>query len=370
MKILVVSKYFLPFFGGIESVVYYNAKYLAKKGHDVVVIASEHKKGLPKTETIDGIGVVRVPTLFKFSAAPINPAVFFEVMKRDFDICNIHEPNPFNNFLACAACFLKKKPFVVTYHSDIIGRGGILKPFFWLYKNFTQRIIFARAKMIMPTSPQYVRISDTLPSVDRKKITVIPNGVDLAKFRHLKKKRRKNEVLFIGRLIYYKGLDVLIKAMKEVVERVPDAKLKIAGTGELEAELKALAKQLKLEKNIKFLGRVSDKELERLLNESAVFVLPSVHRSEAFGIVILEAMSAGCPVITTDISGTVYAAGDAGIIVKNKNVGDLADAIIRVLKDEKLQKRMSKLGLKQAKRFQWKNIAEMTEQVYKKVLRI
>ena len=371
MKILVVSKYFKPYEGGIETVVYENTRYLVKKGHEVTVIASEHKKGLKKEETIEGIKVIRVPTWFNLSGAPINPGVFLEVIKRDFDIAHLHAPNPFNNVLASIALVLKRKPWVVTYHSDIIGRKGLLfGSLFWFYKNIIQRyFVLGLAKQVMPTSPQYIKISDTLPFIRKSKITVIPNGVDLSKFKPSKSKRKQNEVFFVGRLIYYKGLEVLLKAMKKVIEEIPEAHLNIAGSGKLREELEKLTKKLKLEKNVSFLGRISNEEMKKRFNESTVFILPSIHKSEAFGIVILEAMASGCPVITTDISGTVYAAGKAGIIVKNKSIEELAKAIIKVLKSKRLQEKMSKQGLEHVKKFQWKNIAEMTEKVYKKVLK-
>ena len=162
---------------------------------------------------------------------------------------------------------------------------------------------------------------------------------------------------------------MLIKAMKRVVEKEPKAHLSIAGSGELKEELEKLVKKLGLKKNISFLNRISNEEMEKRFNESTVFVLPSVHRSEAFGIVILEAMASGCPVITTDISGTVYAAGKAGIVVKSGSVDELANAILKVLKNKKLQEKMSRAGLEHVKKFQWKNIAELTEKVYKKALK-
>ncbi len=369
MKILIVSKYFKPFKGGIETVVYENARYLVQKGHEVTVIASEHIKGLKKEEMIEGIKVVRSKTLFNLSAAPISPGMFLKILKREFDIGQLHAPNPFNNTLAVIAFLLKRKPWVVTYHSDVIGRKGVFGLLFKIYKDLIQiPVVLGKARQVMPTSPQYIKISDTLPLIDKNKITIIPNGVDLSKFKLKKKKRKEKEVFYVGRLIYYKGIDVLIKAMKKVIHEIPDAHLSIGGSGELRKELEDLVKKEGLERSISFLGRISNEEMEKRFNESTVFVLPSVHRSEAFGIVILEAMAAGCPVITTDISGTVYAAGNAGIVVKNKSVEELADAIVKVLKNKKLQEEMSRKGLQHVKKFQWKNIAEMTEKIYKKVL--
>lgn len=367
MRILIVSKYFYPYKGGIETVVLETAKNLAKKGHNITILASSHKNELKKTEMFGKIKIIRSKTWFNFSAAPINPGMFFTILNEKFDVCILHEPNPFNNRLAVHALMLKGKPWVVTYHSDIIGRNGIItKPLFWFYKNICQKIfILGMAKKIMPTSPQYVEISDTLKDYSRKKIEVVPNGVDLSKINKIDKKRKNNQIFFLGRLIYYKGIDYLIKAMKQALKSVPDAELIIAGEGELEEYLKQISKEEKVDKHIKFVGKINEKQVEKYFNESTVFVLPSIHKSEAFGIVILEALAHGCPVITTDISGTVYAAGKNSVIVKNKNEKELADAIVSVLKDKQLQETMSKQGLKHVKEFDWKNTTDKLEKVLK-----
>ncbi len=362
LKILVVSKYFEPFKGGVETVVLEVCRRLVKKGYEVTVIASNHEKAFKTTvEKIEGIKVVRTPTWFRFGNAPISPGVFTAVLKEDYDVLHLHSPNSFSNPLAFLANLFKKKPIIVTYHSDIIPHSIIMKVFKPIYENTFKRIILNSAKVIMPTSPQYVEISDTLPKY-RKKIMVVPNGISLKEFKP-SKKRKNNTILFLGRLIYYKGLDVLLEAMKKVVEEVPDAVLLIAGSGELEGELKKKAKELGIAKNVKFLGRVSEEEKEKLMKQCTVFVLPSVHKSEAFGVVILEAMAYGAPVITTDVSGTVFAAGDAGIIVKHGDSKQLAEAIVKVLKDKTLRKKMTEKGLKHVKKFDWDEIVKKVEKL-------
>ncbi len=366
MKVLIISKYFHPFKGGVETVVFEHAKRLVKKGFAVTVIAHDHKKSRKtKEEVIEGIKVIRIPTLFNFGNAPISPSVFFQVLKEDYDILHLHSPNSFSNPLAFLANLLKRKPVVITYHSDIIPHSLIMKVFKPIYEKTFKKMIFKKAKTIMPTSPQYVKISDTLKEYEEK-IVVIPNGIDLRKFKP-GKQREKTTILFVGRLIYYKGLYVLLEAMKRVIREIPEAQLIIAGEGELKEELKKKTSKLELRKHVHFIGRVREEEKKKLMSKCTVFVLPSVHKSEAFGVVLLEAMASGAPVITTDVSGTVFAAGKAGIIVPKKNSEALAKAIIKVLKNKKLREEMSKKSIQHVKEFEWDKIVDEVINVYRKV---
>ena len=280
---------------------------------------------------------MRIPTWLEFGGAPISPGIFLHVLKEDFDICHLHEPNPFSNLLAHKALILKRKPWVVTYHSDIVFRKGpVYGTSKWIYVNICQKHFILRgAKSIMPTSPQYIKISDILPHF-REKCVVVPNGVDIEKHKPKNIKHKGKRIMFLGRLIYYKGLQYLIKAMPQILEKVPDAELIIVGDGPFKKEWQSLAKKLGVDKKVKWLGRVSDDEKLKQYQMCDVFVLPSIYKSEAFGIVLLEAMACGKPTIGTDVSGTVYALEDAGIVVKHSNEKALSDAVIKVLKNKKL----------------------------------
>jgi glycosyltransferase involved in cell wall biosynthesis len=357
MKILAVSKYFYPVFGGVESVVYYVEREIAKS-ENVTVLASG--KG---PEKVEGMKVVRLPA-FHVGPTPISPSVFSKILKQDFDICHLHEPNPFQNFFAYLALRLKRKPYVITYHSDIVPHNISMKLFKSFYLIFQRLFLLRNAQCIMPTSPNYVPISDVLPYF-KEKLEVVPNGVDLKKF-YPRKAKRKKTVLFAGRLIYYKGLQYLIKAMKTVQKKIPDAELIVVGEGPLREEWKKMADELSI--NVTWLGHIPEKEIHKQYQTCGVFVLPSIFKTEAFGIALLEAMACGAPVITTDISGTVFAVGDAGIVVKPKDEKALANAIMQVLKNERVTQEMSRKSLKQVKKFEWKKIAGMTEKIYRSVV--
>jgi rhamnosyl/mannosyltransferase len=361
MKALIVSKYFYPVVGGIESVAYHVARNLVKSRVEVTVLASDEHYS---SERMEGIRVLRLPTLCNIGNTPVSPGVFRKILSEDFDVCHLHEPNPFQNFLAYLALKLRRKPYVITYHSDIVAHSpaiALFKPFYWLFQRF---FLLPGAAAIMPTSPNYVGISDILPAF-RRKITVVPNGVDLDQY-YPGKARRGRDVLFAGRLIYYKGLDYLLKAMPAVLKAVPDARLVIAGNGPLRQELQALAAKLGISTSVSWLGRYTDDQFRGLCQGCGVFVLPSIHKTEAFGIVLLEAMACGAPVITTDISGTEYAVRGAGIVVRPKDSGQLAEAITSVLKDQDAASSMSKKSLDKARGFEWKKIAAMVLDAYRK----
>ena len=369
MRVLMVSKYFYPVPGGIETNALFIARGLVKRGHHVTVVAAD--KGKAREEKVQGVRVIRVPVRGTPGNTPITPGVFSAVLREDFDVLHLHEPNPFMNFLAVKANFLKRKPIVVTYHSDIVSHSPAIKAFKAVYVHGYQRFLtFKLAKVIMPTSPQYIELSDILPKF-KKKCFVVPNGVDLHEFRPKTVRKNKNEkrVLFLGRLIYYKGLHVLIKAFERVAREVPNAKLVIAGEGKLESQLREQVKQAGLEKRVEFIAkRLTEAETLREFNKCDVFVLPSIHRTEAFGIVLLEAMACGKPIITTDVSGTKYVAENCGIVVKTGDDRELASAIVKVLKSEALRKQMGRKSLAKVKRFSWDRVAELVEKAYLKAL--
>ena len=366
MKALIVSKYFYPTVGGVESNAFYVARELVKKGVEVTVLASGEKRS---RESIRGIKVIRLPTWLTIGPAPISPGVFTEVLRQKFDIVNLHDPNPAQNFFAYLALIFKRRPFVVTYHSDIVPYSLSIRVMKSLYVHLFQRyFLFRSSKTIMPTSPQYIELSDILHHF-RHKCSIVPNGVDLAVFKPNDIKHSGKRILFVGRLIYYKGLQHLIKAMPEILEKVRDAKLVIVGDGPLKDDWKALAKRLKVDDKIEWLGRLSDEEMLKEYQKCDVFVLPSIYKTEAFGIVLLEAMACGKPCVGTNVSGTEFVLEDSGIAVDPEDEEQLSTAIVRVLTDKKLASEMSRKGLAKVMDFDWKKIAEKVLLVYKGALK-
>jgi rhamnosyl/mannosyltransferase len=365
MRILIVSKYPYPAVGGIEANAFRVARELAKIGNEVTILSAGEKRSRRK---VDGVTLIDLPTTFRVGVAPVSLGMFSEILAQKFDVINLHEPNPFQNFLAYFALAFKNRPYVVTYHSDIEAYSWLIKTLKFFYVNIFQRFfLLSGAKRIMPTSPQYIELSDVLHHF-RNKCTIVPNGVDLAFFKP-KKTARGSRILFVGRLIYYKGLQYLIKAMPEVLEKVPGARLAIVGDGPLRAEWQALAKRLKVDSRIEWLGRLSDREMLKQYQGCDVFVLPSIYKTEAFGIVLLEAMACGKPCIGTNVSGTEFVLSESGIAVDPCDEEQLSTAIARVLTDRKLAQEMGRKSLEKIKDFDWKKIAARVSTVYNGALK-
>jgi len=368
MKILIISKYFYPKRGGIEEVVHKTAKELVKNGIGVTVIASDE---VEKKEVIDGINVIRVPTKFSLSGSPISPGIFLEIIRNDFDVCDLNEPNPFSTLFAFLALSLKNKPYVISYHSDIT-RFSFLRFIKWFYVDVFQRFFLMRgAKKIMPTSPNYINNSDILPYF-KEKIVVIPNFVEVKNEKISNVKHKDFRLLFVGRLIYYKGLEYLIRAMPLVAKEIKNVKLIMFGDGQLKEELKKLANELDVEKYIVWCKNLSDEEKIKEYKKCDIFILPSIYKSEAFGVVQLEAMIYGKPLISTNIEGSgvtfVNKNNETGIVIPPKDPEALKDAIVKLWKDKKLRTRYGKNGRKRVEKyFSSEKISKDIINVYKEI---
>ncbi|RLF42750.1 MAG: glycosyltransferase family 1 protein, partial [Thermoplasmata archaeon] len=179
-------------------------------------------------------------------------------------------------------------------------------------------------------------------------VIVIPNGVDTYKFRNIDKRMARKQMsfgdepffLYVGRLVSKKGLFTLLLAFKSVLKEVPEAKLRFAGKGKLKTVLSSFAKALGIDENVEFLGYVQDNLLNPLFSSADIFVLPSAF-GESFGIVILEAMASGTPVIGTKVGGIeeILSNGN-GILVPPSDPSALADAMLSLLNDSDLQKKL------------------------------
>jgi len=351
MKVCVVSKHYYPFAGGLESRVVSLSEWLVGNGHSVSVLTSLE----PNTKAEDivkGVVVHRSKSLFSLFNAPFMPQVFSRLFSLDYDLIDVNMPDPVNSIFVYLACVLRGKPFTVTYHADIIKEEWYHAPFRVLYGGFLY-LVLGRAGRIFVTSPNYAESSGVLKRF-RDKIVVAPSFVDVQRLKpgldgsNVMVKyglEGKKVVLFVGRLVAYKGLDYLIDAFGSLSKDF-DAALIIVGDGPLEAELKDKVRKLGLS-NVFLSGVVSENVLPQYYAACDVFVLPSVTRAEAFGLVLVEALSCGKPVVSTNFSGMPYVVGDAGILVPPRDVSALRNAIGRILSDGKLA---SELGAKGRKR--------------------
>ncbi len=338
MRILHIYKDYYPVLGGIENHVRSLAEGQVAAGHDVTVLVTSLTRR-SQIETLEGVRVVKASRLATVASTPISIDLALWLRRLPADIAHLHFPYPVGEVALWLAGRARRT--VLTYHSDVVRQAGILR----VYRPLMRRLL-RRADRILATSPQYIASSPYLSEL-REKVTVVPLGIDLGPFlaqdtagRAAFRARYGTPLLvFMGRLRYYKGLDVLLAAMPQL----PQARLVVGGSGPMGAEWQALAGRLGLADRVHFLGDVSDADQRTLYQAADVYVLPATHRSEAFGIALVEAMASGAPVVTTEIgTGTSFVNqhGVTGLVVPPHDPAALAEAIQGLLADPTRRRQM------------------------------
>jgi glycosyltransferase involved in cell wall biosynthesis len=335
-KVLHLGKFYPPHMGGIETHLQALCGEVSKCMDLEVVAASDGRQKIE--EIVDGVRVCRVPTSLTFASTPLCPGMVTEINRANPDILHIHLPNP-----TAVLAYLASKhrgPLVVTYHSDTV-RQKILGP---MFAPFLHRAL-GRASAIIATSPDYRRTSPVLAQhLDR--CHVIPYGIALEEFEQadpgavasVRARYGERLILSVGRLVYYKGFEFLIQAMRQVRGR-----LLIIGTGPLRAKLEQMIAELGLADKVVLVGEIQNAEVTPYYHAAELFALASIARSEAFGIVQIEAMAAGRPVVNTSLdSGVPFVSLDnqTGLTVPPENPEALAAAINRLLDDGELRQKL------------------------------
>jgi rhamnosyl/mannosyltransferase len=346
MKILHIGKYYYPSRGGVEKVVQTLAEAQVRDHCVGVVVANQGAE--TRAELMNGVNVARLGTAFIFFGQPICWELFSRLKDKEYDVVHIHLPNPFAEI-----AYLVSRPrgrMVVTYHSDIVRQ----KFLFWFYQP-VQRYFLSLAYRIMATSQKLIEYSPVLSRFSDK-CSVVPCSIDPEEFakgdtdhvRAVRDRFGERMILSVGRMVPYKGFEYAIKAMAHI----PDAHLVIIGQGPLEKKLRRITEALDLAGRVTFLDKVEN-SVDYFL-ACQVFVLPSVMPSEAFGIVQLEAMAAGKPVVNTAIrSGVpeVSVDGVTGLTVRPRDERALAEAVNRLLGDPALRARMGEQGRQRVREF-------------------
>jgi len=335
VKILLVNKLYYPWIGGVEKVVQEIAEGLDRKENFDISVLCCQVKGRREEEVVNGVKVYRTSSIGIFWGLPISFDFFrlFKKLSKEVKLIAFHHPFP----LADLALFLfrPKAKLVVHYHSDIV-RQKVFNFLVWPFINHTLK----RAKKIIVSNPNLIKSSPYLKKFQQK-CEVIPFGVDLSKFEKFDKKKIQkikekygDFVLFVGRLNYYKGLGYLIEAMESV-----KANLIIIGEGPEKRNLEFRIKNLGLGDKIFFLPFQKEEELVNYYRACPVFVLPSIFKSEAFGLVLIEAMACGKPVVSTELgTGTSFVNQDGvtGFVVPPKDSQALVKALQKILENKKL----------------------------------
>ena len=342
MKVLFVYKDYFPVLGGIENHVKYLAEGMAARGHSVTVLVT-NTAGQTRVESRGGVEVVKAGRIANVASAPLSLDLFGQLARQRPDIAHLHFPYPVGELAYLLRGHARK--LVVTYHSDIVRQKRLLM----LYRPFV-RTLLSRADAISISNPSYTRFSPFV-APHAAKCVVIHHGQDLSRFAptaaSLSRARELRSaygdvplVLFVGRLRYYKGVEVLIAAMRDIA---PPARALIVGAGPMESAWKSAAQSLGVAERVCFVGSVSDEELPAYYQAASVFVLPSIHPSETWGAVQVEAMASGLPCISTELgTGTSYVNldGVTGLVVPPRDPRALARAIEMLLADEPLRTRL------------------------------
>ena len=325
MKILHLYKGYHPIPGGIENHVQSLAELQAAAGHLVTVMVT-NPGGQPARESLNGVKVIRLARLATIASTPLSLGFLRQIPRLNPDITHLHFPYPVAEVSQRLAG--KLRPYVITYHSDVIRQRAILR----LYDPFLRQIL-STARRIIATSASYIRTSPYLSEFE-KKCVVVPLSVDADRFRGVDPLIPPGDLptlLFMGRHRYYKGVEGLLLAARDLPVR-----LVIGGEGPLRASWQRQAAELAYGNRAIFTGDVQPVDLPRLYASADIFVLPATSRAEAFGTVLLEAMAAGLPCITTEVgTGTseVVQDGRTGLVVSPGNMELLKAAILSLAND-------------------------------------
>jgi len=353
MNVLIVSQYYMPYTSGMTVYIQQLAESLAANKNSVTILTTQHEKTLPRQETMNGVNVLRTPVLLKYQRGSFSPLLTLKFIRiaRRYDVINIHAPFFEADVISAMAFVLTGKRPILTYHCDLSMKKGFFSKLIELsYYTSVKIAAFISGKIVM-NSLDFARYSRMRRFMN--KVVEIHPPVDCEKFHKtdpaiFRKKHGVDEndkvIGFAGRLVREKGLEYLIKAIPGVKKEFPNIKCLIVGEGEKiaggrkESEKEKLSRtveELDLAKEVFFLGHIPNEELPEFYSACDVFVLPSVDPLESFGIVQVEAMLCGCPVIATDIPGVrqVLEKTGMGILVKPENADDLEKAILSLLSD-------------------------------------
>ncbi|MGD9131076.1 MAG: glycosyltransferase family 4 protein [Candidatus Bathyarchaeota archaeon] len=373
MNIVIITSAAFPPREGVGNHIFNVSKNLVARGNEVTIVTRGHR-GEKYASKLDGITIYR-PHFF-----PIYPfhvhihRIFVNKLVKELqttaDLINIHTP--------LSPVVSSTLPLMTTVHTPMkqdTREVEYVDPFSIAVKlqgkasYLIERELFANSKSIASVS-RFVAQGLKEYGLNPKDIFFIGNGVDDKKFMPQQRPNAKKQyVLFVGRLSYRKGLFDLLKSAKHVAERYPHLLFMIVGQGRLENQIRKYIWQMKLQKNIVLLGFVSRHKLIELFQHATVFVLPSVY--EGLATTLLEAMATGLPVVATSIRCNMEVINHRknGIIVPTHSPKKMAEAIIALLDDKKLRRRLgSKARSTIQEKFTWRKVTDRTEKCYNNLL--
>ena len=363
MKIAQVTAVFPPYRGGIGQVAWQYAKGLDELKEKVEVFTVDY--GLKQNFKFTCHFLKAWP---RWGKAGFCPQLLWRLDK--FAVVQLHYPAFGLAEIVCFWRYLNKnKKLFLFYHHDLVGKG-ILGKFFWFYQKLILPLILKMSDVILVSSFDYVENSVIKKYYfkHQEKFVALPFGADDIFLPTQEKKSNKKNILFVGGLDrnhYFKGVDKLISACSRL--QTNDWQLTIVGSGELMPVYQSLATKFKIQDKVIFTGTQTDNELVKLYQNAYIFCLPSIDKTEAFGIVLLEAMACGTPVIASNLPGVraVVRENETGLLVSPGSVDDLATKLDLILQDENKQKIFGqKANQVVAEFYRWSKIIKKLRDIY------
>lgn len=363
----IYKDYWPPIVGGAEKTIHLMCRAASDEFAPSVLVSN--RRARTERECIEGVPVVKAATFGRWLSAPLTPALARWIRRLGADLIHVHLPNP----TATIACLQARPaaPIVATWHSDIVRQAWALLA----YRPFLDRFL-RQAAVIMPTSVPYLESSAQLRrfaakcecvplAIDVK--AMAPSAAEAAEAARLRAAKKRPAIAFVGRLRYYKGLHVLLDAMREAA----NAEAWIVGTGPEEARLRRQAASLQAAGRVRFLGDLDDSAMKARLLAADIYCLPAHLRAEAFGLNQVEAMACGLPVVSTDVGGVGYVNrdGESGLVVPAGDSAALAAALNRLIQDKDLRARLGEGARRRAEReFDLPVLAGRLKDVYRRTI--
>ena len=381
MKIALCTDFFFPIVGGISSHIAGLASELERRGNEVVII-SKYMNNAPKnfqqiksrrviyTKPLASIPILLMP--------PIPSEMKKVFIKEKFDIIHAHHAFTPTSLLSIHIAKKLGIPAILTNHTTFLvyDREKIWVPLSYILYPFRKYI--NEADLIIAVSNSATNSIRHFTRDD--KIVIVPNGVDVNFFNSDHNFSNKATyqayddpiILYVGRLVYCKGIHILVKAMPYILKDFPNTHLIIVGEGYMKKPIELFVKNLKLEKNVSLIGFVPYEELPNLYSLSHVFVLPSLH-CESFGITLLEAMASGKPVVASKIGGIpeIIENEKTGLLFKRGDAMDLASKVLNILNNHNFAQTLACNAQKLVmKKYDWSIIVDKIETLYEYILSI
>ena len=381
MKIAAPTCTFPPYRGGIGNIAFYEAEALAGQGHDVTVLTPRYGNGSGQAETAASrpFAIRYLRPLFATGNAAICPGLPRAL--RGADAILLHYPFFGGAELVLASRLLSRRrrerqTLVLQYHMDVVGHG-LKRRLFAAHTRWLMPAILKSADKVAFSSFDYASHSNASWFIARypDKCVEVPYGVDPNRFyREATIAKQPKSLLFVGGLDaahYFKGLENLLRALAPLVAQDGQIVLTVVGKGGLLGRYQALCRELDLTQNVRFLTDCDDHALRRQYTAASATVLPSVDKSEAFGLVLLESMACGTAIVATDLPGvrTLVQDGANGCLVRSPAatpasgaapyaLEDLRHALSRILTDPADAVRMGEQGLRLARdKYTWQRVA-------------